>query len=95
MIANAVDLPGHPRITRQPACVLSPDSDLGARLVTVAVGPLDRAEIDAALDHGAACAQTLLTRGLIGGAHLTLATSTRVLGPALLPSPQPTELTDA
>ena len=29
IIANAVDLPGHPAIVRVPACELAPDSDLG------------------------------------------------------------------
>ena len=38
IIANAVDLPGHPAIVRCPACDLQPDSDLGARLVTREVG---------------------------------------------------------
>ena len=40
LIANAVDLPGHPAIRRQPAQDLQPDSDLGPRLVTTHVGPL-------------------------------------------------------
>ena len=38
LIANAVDLPGHSAIIRQPANELSPDSDLGERLVTTASG---------------------------------------------------------
>src|SRR5438046_10408059 len=33
VIANAVDLPGHPSIRRVPACELAPDSGLRARLV--------------------------------------------------------------
>ena len=41
IIANAVDLPGHPAIVRVPACELAPDSDLGDRLVTQAVGRVD------------------------------------------------------
>ena len=40
IIANAVDLPGHPAILRCPAHDLQPDSDLGARLVTRDVGDL-------------------------------------------------------
>jgi len=40
IIANAVDLPGHPAIVRLPAESLQPDSDLGARLVTRGVGEL-------------------------------------------------------
>ena len=38
IIANAVDLPGHPAIIRVPARELAPDSDLGIRPVTQAVG---------------------------------------------------------
>ena len=40
IIANAVDLPGHPAIVRCPANELQPDSDLGARLVTRDVGAI-------------------------------------------------------
>ena len=38
IIANAVDLPGHPAVRRMPANELQPDSDLGARPVTRDVG---------------------------------------------------------
>ena len=51
IIANAVDLPGHPAIRRVPASEIDPDSDLGDRLVTVTVGRLFESEIRAAL-HG-------------------------------------------
>ncbi|MFN4131201.1 MAG: UPF0280 family protein, partial [Paracoccaceae bacterium] len=37
MIANAVDLPDHPGISRRPAWQMQADSDLGARRVTVGV----------------------------------------------------------
>ena len=40
VIANAVDLPGHPNIVRVPADTLAPDSDLCDRLVTQEVGEL-------------------------------------------------------
>jgi ApbE superfamily uncharacterized protein (UPF0280 family) len=72
IIANAVDLPGHPAIVRCPAHDLQPDSDLGARLVTRGVGKLSAGEIEAALESGAACARKLLTAGLIDGAALRL-----------------------
>ena len=42
LIANAVDLPGHPAFARAPARRCDPQSDLGERLVTVDVGPLAR-----------------------------------------------------
>jgi ApbE superfamily uncharacterized protein (UPF0280 family) len=80
LIANAVDLPGHAAITRQPARALAPDSDLGDRLVTVDVGPLRPDEIDAALERGVLCAAGFLSRGLIGGACLALAGAVRALG---------------
>ena len=73
MIANAVDLPGSSKVTRRPARELAPDSDLGSRLVTVDVGPLDAADIDTALDRGRRFADRCLSRGLICAAHLTLA----------------------
>jgi ApbE superfamily uncharacterized protein (UPF0280 family) len=80
IIANAVDLPGHPAVVRAPAHDLQPDSDLGARLVTRDVGELSRSEIDGALGAGAACARELLAAGLIEGAALRLLGETIVVG---------------
>ncbi|QPF86627.1 UPF0280 family protein [Bradyrhizobium genosp. L] len=80
VIANAVDLPGHPGIVRLPANELQPDSDLGARLVTRDVGPLAEHEIEQALETGAARARMLLTSGLIEGAALRLLGETRLVG---------------
>lgn len=80
MIANAVDLPGHPAVKRMAANCLQHDSDLGARLVTVDVGLLSGAEAAAALDRGLAYAQTLMARGLIAGAALFLHPEARTLG---------------
>jgi uncharacterized protein len=72
IIANAVDLPGHPAIVRAPANDLQPDSDLGARFVTRDVGELCDRDIDDALESGAACARKWLAAGLIDGAALRL-----------------------
>jgi uncharacterized protein len=72
IIANAVDLPGHPAIVRCPAHDLQPDSDLGARLVTRDVGELSSGEIESALETGAVCVRRLLAAGLIDGAALSL-----------------------
>jgi uncharacterized protein len=80
IIANAVDLPGHPAIVRCPAHDLQPDSDLGARLVTRDVGELLHREIVAALESGADEARNLLTAGLIEGAALRLHGETVVVG---------------
>ena len=73
IIANAVDLPAHAAITRVPANDLQPDSDLGARLVTRAVGPLSDDDIALALETGAQEARHLLEAGLIDAAVLRLA----------------------
>ncbi len=77
MIANAVDLPGHPAVRRVPACDVQPDSDLGARLVTRHVDPLGAADIMQALDAGARCAQQLLARDLILAAAIHVQGETR------------------
>ncbi len=80
VIANAVDLPGHPGIVRLPANELQPDSDLGARLVTRGVGALGEGKIDDALSAGVGRAQQLLAAGLIEGAALRLLGETAVVG---------------
>jgi ApbE superfamily uncharacterized protein (UPF0280 family) len=79
IIANAVDLPGHPAVLRCPAHDLQPDSDLGGRLVTRGVGRLSGDEIAAALGTGAACARALLAAGLIDGAALRLCGETALV----------------
>lgn len=80
IVANAVDLPGHPAVARRPARQVKADSDLGDRLVTVGVGPLAPAEVREALAAGEACAAGLLGRGLIAGAALILAGEVRLVG---------------
>lgn len=72
VIANAVDLPGHPAILRGPACDIDADSDLGERLVTLEVGALDEAAVAAALRSGVARAERLRRSGHIHGAVLVL-----------------------
>jgi ApbE superfamily uncharacterized protein (UPF0280 family) len=90
IIANAVNLPGHPAVIRCPASDLQPDSDLGGRLVTRDVGVLTGSEIEEALEAGAACAQELLASGLIDGAALRLLGETVVIGTRLhAPRSQP------
>ncbi|HUF57158.1 MAG TPA: UPF0280 family protein [Thermohalobaculum sp.] len=80
LVANAVDLPGHPAVERTPAVRLDPDSDLGERPVTTGVGPLTEAEADAALAAGAERAEAMHRAGLIAGAALCLAGRIRVVG---------------
>jgi len=72
VIGNAVDLPGHGAVVRRPAADIDPESDLGDRHVTLAVGNLEPAEIDAALAAGLATADRLRLAGLIHGAVLAL-----------------------
>jgi ApbE superfamily uncharacterized protein (UPF0280 family) len=72
LIANAVDLPGHPAIRRRPASSIEETSDLGERLVPVSVGPLRRSEIEEALAPGLNAANGMVERGLITGAMLQL-----------------------
>jgi ApbE superfamily uncharacterized protein (UPF0280 family) len=79
IIANAVDLPAHPGIMRVPANEIAPDSDLGARLVTRAVGALRDSEIVAALESGINVTRELEARGLIVAAALNLQGFTRVV----------------
>jgi len=79
IIANAVDLPGHPSVTRVPARDLAPDNDLGERLVTQNVGELSPDETASALDAGTAVARSLLSEGLIRSAALHLRGITKIV----------------
>ncbi|TGQ54632.1 UPF0280 family protein [Mesorhizobium sp. M1C.F.Ca.ET.193.01.1.1] len=87
LIANAVDLPGHPAIRRVPARDLAPDSDLGDRLVTQGVGALAPGQVARALDNGLAVAEDFRRRGLIAASALFLAGQTRISGPVALAAP--------
>lgn len=79
LIANSVNIDS-PKIKREPARKLDPDSDLGDKLVTTKVGKLAADEIAVALDHGVAAAEVYLKRGLIAGAALMLSGATRTVG---------------
>lgn len=83
LIANAVDL-DDPEVRREPARDLAPDSDLGARLVTVAVDRLAPDRIDLALARGLERARVMARRGLIVDACLALQGETRVIGRELV-----------
>ncbi len=72
LIANAVDLPGHPSIERTLARDLAPNSDLSDRPVTTGVGPLSPDETARALAAGLARARRYRMRNLILDASLTL-----------------------
>jgi ApbE superfamily uncharacterized protein (UPF0280 family) len=79
IVANAVDLPGHPRVGRARAIDLAPDSDLRERLVTQAVGELMSSEIREALEAGISVAESLCNSGLIRAAALNLQGETVVV----------------
>ena len=81
LIANAVTV-AHPAIERAPASSLCDESDLGERLVTVAVGPLPVAARAAALDAGLADARAMQAAGFIDSARLALQGEIRTLAPA-------------
>jgi len=81
LVANAVNVDS-PAVLRRPACELDPDSDLRSMPVTVSVGPLTPAEVDAAIAAGLAQALEFRERGLIAEAALMLAGLTRTLGEA-------------
>jgi ApbE superfamily uncharacterized protein (UPF0280 family) len=90
VVANAVDLPGHPRVERVRACELAPDSDLGERLVTQSVEELTPGEIREALEVGVRVAESLRGSGLVRAAALNLQGETRIVVPVetgLAPSP--------
>lgn len=89
MIANAVDLPGHPAVIRRPANTLQADTDLGDRLVTTAVGPLTPAEIATAIAGGLRAAEAFRARQLIDSAAIFLQSAVQVTGPQFLPAPEP------
>jgi uncharacterized protein len=91
VIANAVNLPGHPGVVRVPARDLAPDSDLGDRLVTQNVGDLSEHEISSALSDGVILAESLVSEGLIHSAALSLRGVTRIVGLAscrIAPNPR-------
>lgn len=86
LVANAVDVDSA-AITRAPAERLDPDSDLGARLVTMAVGTLTAEEVAAALAAGLARAEAFRASGRILGAALRLRGAVSVTGLPALPAP--------
>jgi ApbE superfamily uncharacterized protein (UPF0280 family) len=84
LIANTVDLPGHPAIERVRASALDPDSDLGDQLVTVSVPRLGDDQIDRALAVGVAEARRRLEQvPQLHGVVLHLQGRRRVVGDQL------------
>lgn len=88
LIANAVNLPGHPAIRRAPANEIDPDSDLGERLVVVEVGVLSADEIEEALERGLQAAEAMVEKGHVQAANLTLAGRTLAFHPVAPDDPE-------
>lgn len=80
LIANEVNIPKHPLITRARADSLDPDSDLGHRLVVVDCKELSHAEQNAAIAHGELKARQLYERGLIAAAAIFFQNESRLVG---------------
>jgi hypothetical protein len=97
IIANAVNLPGHPEIVRVPAYEIASDNDLGELCVTRAVPKLSSSEVQQALASGASVAEELISHGLVLAAALHLQGHTRVVPGTLrtlnlaADKPEPTE----
>lgn len=79
LIASAVDV-DHPAVKRAPASSLTDETDLGDRLVTVAVGALPEDAIEQALCSGVVAATEMRARQLIESAYLTLQGRIRIVG---------------
>lgn len=80
LIANAVDLPGHTAIRRQPASDLQDDSDLGEQLVVTHCPALSPSEIQTALQAGAQRAIDMQRSNHIIAAALFLQGESRLIG---------------
>lgn len=80
LIANAVDMPGHPAIVRVPAETLDPDTDLRGRLVTTHVAVLPEDTVRLALLNGRIAAERMFTAGLIRAAALFLQNQSLTVG---------------
>lgn len=72
LLANAVDLPGHPAVERRAASTVRSDSDLGERPVVTGLGALTAGEVDCALERGLAAAEDMRLSGRIVAAALFL-----------------------
>lgn len=79
LIANTVDLPGHPAIRRAPANTLRDDSDLGERLAVTGLDSLEEDEARAALANGVRVAERMKYDRLIEGAALFLQGEERII----------------
>jgi ApbE superfamily uncharacterized protein (UPF0280 family) len=80
LVANAVDLPGHPLISRTPAHMLDPDSDLGDKLIVTDCGLLSSKDQHKAISQGEIKAYQFFNMGLIKAAAIFLQNENRLIG---------------
>lgn len=80
LVANAVDIPGHPSIRRRRAEEIDPETDLIGMDVTTGCGELSKEETALALERGALAANGMIRAGLISSAALFLRGESRMLG---------------
>jgi ApbE superfamily uncharacterized protein (UPF0280 family) len=80
LVANAVDLPGHPDVSRAPAGSIVDDSDLGDLPVVTGCAALSAADCDTALARGIRRAGRFIQTGRIAAAALVLQGRVRVIG---------------
>jgi ApbE superfamily uncharacterized protein (UPF0280 family) len=86
LIANAIDVE-HAAVRRAPASQLRDDTDLGDRLVTVAVGALPPGAVAAALDRGEHFARRCIDQGLVVQAMLSLQGRSRIVADHRIEAP--------
>ena len=84
LIANAVDIPGSPAVIRKPANELTPDSDLGDRLVTIDLKEIRQEQIEEAVNRGLIVATKYQKHGLIKAAWISLRGTIKVVAPQAL-----------
>ncbi len=89
LVANAVDLPGHPLVERVRAVDLVEGSDLGERLAVRGCGLLQPGEVYRALAAGVAEAERFIAAGRIEKAALFLQDQGRLAIPPSGPPPGP------
>ncbi|MEX0368862.1 MAG: UPF0280 family protein [Ruegeria sp.] len=94
LIANAVDLPGHPAIRRVAASELRDDSDLGSRLVVAHCGDLTENEVWRAVQNGNKVARDMYKTNTIRAAHLTLRDQSCQAGGRDMIAPNRTEISE-
>ncbi len=82
LIANAVDAPYASGVSRHAAHELNPDSDLGDRPVTVAVGELDDDAIALAIRSGVHMAEQFYKVGRVSAVYINLKDVVAVVGDA-------------